>query len=163
MRTRRQTALVALLVGCAACGGGGGGPRRVDVASLGFAFSAPTGTRDVVLAAGEGPEAVPAVYLSTRSLARRGGPACAAGAVGAVSPFPLGRVLVLSLPPDAGEVRTLLAPEEAPGEPLAHLDGDRWLYFTPPPDEPCAGPAADLQDRQTAVLREALRGARPLP
>lgn len=157
------TALV-LLLSAAGCGGlSEPGPRTEVVTELGFSFPAPAGARDVLHVAGEGPEGAPAAYLSTASLARTGGPTCAAGATGAVSPYPLGRVLVAELLPDQAEVRSLLDPEESPGEPLVQL-GSRWLYWLAPPGEPCTrdADAARLQEPQMALVKQALRSATPL-
>lgn len=154
--------LAVLLAGCSS--GAAHSPRTVSLPELGFAFPAPDAARDVVYATGEGPEGKPAAYLSTRSLADEGGPSCRAGATGAVSPWPLGQVVVADETPEQVDEEMREDPEEGLGEYLGQV-GSRYLYYRAPPQEPCSddGSAATLQVTQVAAVKQALRQATPLP
>lgn len=164
-RRGRVLLAVAVLSGCSEQSAPAAPPPgEVVLRELGVAFPTPPELPDVVYVMGEGAEDKPAALLSTRSLADAGGPACAAGATGAVSPYPLGRVIVSDETPDKVERETVADPEDALGEYLAQV-GDRYLYYAPAPDEPCdeRPAAADLQRRQALAVKEALRRATSRP
>lgn len=169
-RTARQQRRGALLVGLpvallTACSSSSPPttPRTVPIPELGLVVPAPGPVADLTYALADGPEGRRVAQLSTRSLASRGGSACAAGATGAVSGYPLGQIAVAVESRDEMQVKDLLDPEESVGDYVAQV-GDRYLYYLSPPEERCAtGDAGRLQRRQEVLVRAALAQARPLP
>jgi len=164
---QRRTALfagvpVALLAACSSSSPPAA-PRTVPIPELGLAVPAPGPVADLTYALADGPEGRRVAQLSTRSLVRKGGGACAAGATGAVSGYPLGQIVVAPESRDEMQVKDLLDPEESVGDYVAQV-GDRYLYYQAPPEERCAaGDAGRLQRRLEDLVRAALARARPLP
>ncbi len=169
-RTARQQRRSALLAGLpiallAACSSPSpsASPRTVPIPELGLAVPAPGPVADLTYVLADGPEGRRVAQLSTRSLARKGGAACAAGATGAVSGYPLGQIAVAVESRDEMQVKDLLDPEESVGDYVGQV-GDRYLYYLAPPEERCAGgDAGRLQRRQEDLVRAALVQAQPLP
>lgn len=107
---------------------------------------------------GLAPEGQLAAFFSTVTLGSVGGPARVAGATGAVSPYPLGRVVLAQETPVEVALETAVNPEETLGEPIGRVAAGH-LYYAAPPEEPCAPEvpaAAELQARQVATVRAAL-------
>lgn len=151
--------------------GQAGAPAPVDEAAplrevlvvpeLGVRLRAPRRARDLVYVMGLAPEGQPAAFFSTAALARAGGPSCAAGATAAVSPYPLGRVVLAQETPVQVRLETAVDPEDSLGEPLGRVAAG-WLYYAPPPEESCnpdAPSAGRMQARQVVLVHEALRRA----
>lgn len=139
-------------------------PRTIRVAELGIRFQLPEQLADLVYVLGDAAEGKRGAFFSTRSLRAAGGPACAAGARGSVTPFPLGLVVTAAEPPAKVQAEQRKNPEAGLGEYVKRV-GDRYLYYRGPPDEPCAAgnsKAAALQRRQTKLLRTALETASPI-
>ncbi len=134
------------------------------VAELGIEFRVPQQLGDLMYVLGDGGEGERGAFFSSRSLRAAGGPGCAAGARGGVSPYPLGLVVVSPEPPAKVRAEQRKNPEAGLGE-FVNRVGDRYLYYRPAPQEPCAAgnrKAAALQRRQAESLRTALDTARPL-
>lgn len=139
-------------------------PPFLAVPELGLQIERPADARDLVYVMGLAPEGQPAAYFSTGTLASLGGPACRAGATAAVSPYPLGRVVLAQETPVEVALETAVNPAESLGEPIGRVTAGH-LYYAPPPVEPCAPEvpsAAELQARQVVALRAALRDATAL-
>ncbi|MDQ6873523.1 MAG: hypothetical protein M3042_00455, partial [Actinomycetota bacterium] len=86
------------------------------VAELGIQFQVPAQLADLVYVLGDGGEGERGAFFSTRSLRAAGGPACAAGARGGVSPYPLGLVVVSPEPPAKVRAEQRKNPEAGLGE-----------------------------------------------
>ena len=123
----------------------------------------PGGLADLTYAMGEAEEGQPAIYFSSRQLEDAGGAACAAGASAAVSPYPLGQVVVADETPEHVREEFRDNPEESIGDFLVKV-GDEWAYYSSPPDEPCYDDpdVTALQRRLTADLKEALATLKPV-
>ena len=153
-----------LLAGCGPTSSRATGPAAdLTVPEVGLRVPAAAGAEDLTYALADGPEGRRVVQLSSRSLTEAGGPACRAGATGAVSPYPLGKVVLADEDPEQ-VVAEALQDEDWPGESLVRV-GDRWLYYREPPPEPCSprAGARSQQARQVAAVRAAPRGAQPAP
>lgn len=152
---------LALLSGCGAAATPAP-PADLAVPEVGLRVPAAPGAGDLVYALADAAEGRRAVQLSSRSLAASGGPACRAGATGAVSPYPLGQVVVADETPEKVAAEGL-QDEDAPGDYVTRV-GDGYLYYRAPPQEPCSADrdAAALQARQVTAVRAALQGAQPL-
>ena len=151
--------LPAVLTGCAR--GGDPAARPVVVEVLDVQFPPPALAPDVVYMIGWGPEDTLAAFFSSASLAEAGGPSCAAGATASVSPYPLGRIVVARESPEQMALETASDPDDGLGEFLVRL-GDRYVYYTAPPEESCRPDdpgVVDLQRRQTEAVKDALRQA----
>jgi len=151
--------LPALLSGCA--GSDEAAPAQVVVEVLDVKFPPPALAPDVVYMIGWGPEDTLAAFFSSTSLSEAGGPACAAGATASVSPYPLGRIVVASESPEQMALEAGGEPEDVLGEFLVRL-GERYVYYTAPPEESCRPDdptVVDLQRRQTTAVKDALRQA----
>lgn len=134
------------------------------VAEMGIQFQVPEKLADLVYAIGDGGEGERGAFFSTRSLRAAGGPACAAGARGSVTPYPLGLVVTSAEPPAKVQAEQRKNPEAGLGEYIKRV-GDRNVYYRGPPEEPCAAgnaKAAALQRRQADLLRTALETASPI-
>jgi hypothetical protein len=139
-------------------------PTTVSISGVGLVVHVPGDLADLTYAVGEAEEGQPAVYFSSRQLQSAGGEACAAGATSAVSPYPLGQVVVADETPADVREEFRDNPEESIGAFLAKV-GDAWAYYSAPPDEPCLDDpdVAALQRRLTAMLRQALSTLEPAP
>jgi hypothetical protein len=154
----------AALLGAAACANGDDAPAAttVTIKEVGLAVRVPGQLADLTYAMGEAEEGQPAVYFSTRRLERAGGPACEAGASAAVSPYPLGQIVVSDETPRHVREEFRDNPEESLGRFLVRA-GDEYVYYSAPPDEPCYVDAdvADLQQRLAGDLKDALASLEP--
>lgn len=154
---------VALCVLAAGCSNGDDAPAEpkagvVAIEEVGLELDVPAELADLTHAMGESEEGQPAVYFSTSSLESAGGTTCAAGAEAAVSPYPLGQVVVSEETPGHVRREARENPEEDLGTFVVRA-GDSYLYYVAPPTEPCVTDnpsAAELQRRQTTLLRSAL-------
>jgi hypothetical protein len=167
-------AIAGLALGCAAllattataCSGSDDspGPTTVMISEVGLQVHVPGELADVTYAMGEAEEGQPAVYFSSGQLERAGGTACAAGATSAVSPYPLGQVVVADETPKHVREEFRDNPEDSIGDLLVKV-GDGWAYYSAPPDEPCYDDpdVASLQRRLTADLKDALASLEPAP
>jgi hypothetical protein len=164
----RAVAAVALgwvvLLAAAGCSGGGDspGPTTVTLSEVGLQVRVPAELADLTYAMGEAEEGQPAVYFSSEKLEQAGGTACAAGATSAVSPYPLGQVVVADETPEHVREEFRDNPEESIGDFLVEV-GDEWAYYSAPPAEPCYDDpeVASMQRRLTADLKEALASLEP--
>jgi hypothetical protein len=162
-RTLGGAALAAgLLLGAAACSSDGdqddaSQPATVTVHEVDLAVDVPGQLSDLTYAMGESEEGQPAVYFSSEHLAEVGGASCEAGATAAVSPYPLGQIVVSEETPQHVRKEARENPEESLGTFVKRV-GDHYLYYLAPPDEPCVADAdaAALQRRLTTDLRAAL-------
>jgi hypothetical protein len=135
-----------------------GGPTYVSIPALGLQLRLPGELADLTYAIGMFEAEQPTLLFSTETLAAIGGESCAAGAGGAVSPYPIGQIVVSTETPDQVRREKKANPAEDPGSFVTAVD-DRYIYYIPPPEEGCApgNPAANaLQDKLTRVLRQAL-------
>jgi hypothetical protein len=151
-------AVLAGTAGCSSADDESAQPATVDFPEVGLRVDVPPEMADLTYAMGTSEEGQPALYFSTRQLASVGGASCSAGARSAVSPYPLGQIVVSDETPE--HVR-----EEARQNPEANLGtfvkqvGEIYLYYVAPPKEPCVtgnSEAAALQRAQTGTLRPAL-------
>jgi hypothetical protein len=154
----------AALLGAAACASGDDSPAAttVTIAEVGLSLRVPGQVADLTYAMGKAEEGQPAVYFSTQELESLGGAACKAGASAAVSPYPLGQIVVSDETPQHVREEFRDNPEESLGEFLVKA-GDQYVYYSAPPDEPCYDnrQAADLQRKLTGELKDALSGLQP--
>lgn len=156
--------LVATLVGAAACSSEDDASAAAQPATIGFPevdleVQVPAGLADLTYAMGEAEEGQPALFFSTEQLASVGGPTCEAGAEAAVSPYPLGQVVVSEETPEHVREEADENPEENLGRFVTQA-GEHYLYYIAPPDESCASgdpAAARLQRDLTAELESALQ------
>jgi hypothetical protein len=167
-------AVAGVALGCAALlattatacskGDDSSGPTTVTISAVGLQVHVPGQLTDLTYAIGEAEEGQPAVYFSSRQLEQAGGPACAAGATAAVSPYPLGQVVVADETPEHVREEFRDNPEESIGDYLVKV-GDEWAYYSAPPREPCYDDpdVASLQRRLTADLKDALASLQPAP
>lgn len=147
---------LALLAGCAINAGAGSSVVRVPEMQL--RLRVPAELSDLEYVVGKAHEGQPAIFFSSQSLREMGGPNCAAGARTAVSPFPLGQLILSDETPEQIREEAADNPAEDLGEFVSRVRGDHYLYYLAPPSEKCAyrqGVGA-LQRRQTALLRSAL-------
>jgi hypothetical protein len=167
MASRRLAAaalFAALLACCASCGeddNAAAVPTSVTFPEVDLQVSVPASLADLTYALGESEEGQPTLYFSSRQLVSAGGASCAAGASAAVSPYPLGQVVVTDETPEHVREETRENPEEGPGSFLNQV-GDQYLYYAAPPAESCATDAAGarLQRHLTTQLRSALETMR---
>jgi hypothetical protein len=163
MASRRLAAAAlcaAVLACCASCGEdsrAAASPTTVTFPDVGLQVRVPASLADLTYAMGESEEGQPTLYFSSKQLVSAGGASCAAGAKAAVSPYPLGQVVVTDETPEHVREETRENPEEGPGRFLKQV-GDGYLYYAAPPAESCANDTAGvhLQRRLTAELRSAL-------
>jgi hypothetical protein len=146
--------------GCSAGDDESAGPQPVTVTlpEVGLEVDVPGQLADLTYSIGESEEGQPALYFSTEHLAAVGGPSCAAGATAAVSPYPLGQIVVSEETPKHVREEARENPEENLGRFVKHV-GDHYLFYVAPPAEPCVSDDADakaLQRELTADLRDAL-------
>ena len=124
----------------------------------------PAALADLTYTVGEFEGKQPTLNFSTERLASAGGPECAAGAVGAVSPYPIGQVVVSTETPGQVRREANQNPEEDLGDFVKRV-GDRYLYYIPPPPEDCTlgdRTAATMQQELTSELRGVLTDMRAL-
>jgi hypothetical protein len=163
MASRALAAAAGALLLTAACSDDDS-PAATDVqiSDAGLVVRVPADLADLTYAMGEAEEGQPAVYFSSRQLVQAGGKACAAGATTAVSPYPLGQVVIADETPEHVREEFRENPEESIGEYLVKV-GDKWAYYSAPPDEPCYDDpdVASLQRRLTAQLKTALSTLEP--
>jgi hypothetical protein len=156
---------VAVCVAAVGCGGDSSpGSATVTIPQVGLTVHVPGSLADLTYALGASEEGQPAVYFSTERLASVGGPSCAAGASAAVSPYPLGQIVVSDETPGHVRREARANPEENLGEFVKRV-GDSFLYYVAPPEEPCVSgdrEAVDLQRTLTAELKDALSTLRPI-
>ncbi len=159
----------ALLAACAGCSAEDDRPAAPQPSTVTFLevdlqVQVPAQLADLTYTLGEAEEGQPALYFSTEQLASVGGPSCAAGAEAAVSPYPLGQVVVSEETPKHVREEAKANPEENLGRFVKQV-GDRYLYYVSPPTESCAGDrnAARLQRDLTVELRSALETLRAAP
>lgn len=122
----------------------------------------PAPLADLTYSIGESEEGQPALYFSTERMASIGGPSCTAGAEAAVSPFPLGQVVVSEETPQQVREEARKNPEENLGHFVKQV-GEQYLYYVSPPTESCVSgdrKAALLQRDLTVKLRPALETMR---
>jgi hypothetical protein len=154
----------AALLAAAGCSAGDDstGPTTVTISQVGLRVHVPGAMADLTYAMGEAEEGQPAIYFSSEQLEQAGGTACAAGATSAVSPYPLGQVVVADETPEHVREEFRDNPEESIGDFLVKV-GDEWAYYSAPPDEPCYDDpdVASLQRRLTADLKQALASLEP--
>jgi hypothetical protein len=152
----------AALLAASACAHGDDSPAAttVPIADVGMSVRVPGELADLTYAMGEAEEGQPAVYFSSARLERLGGAACKAGASAAVSPYPLGQIVVSDETPQHVREEFRDNPEESLGDFLVKA-GDQYVYYSAPPDEPCHPNAADLQRKLTAQLKRALSSLEP--
>lgn len=170
MATRRVAAAVlavVLVTGVVACSSDDDSPAApragtVDFPEVDLEVDVPAGLADLTYAMGESEEGQPALYFSTEELASVGGPTCKAGAEAAVSPYPIGQVVVSEETPEHVHEEAEENPEENLGS-FVKRAGDYYLYYLAPPEESCASDnpeAAELQRELTVELRSALQSMR---
>jgi hypothetical protein len=149
----------AALLGAVGCSNGDDSPEpaTITISEVGLTVRVPGQLADLTYAMGEAEEGQPAIYFSSEQLEQAGGAACAAGASAAVSPYPLGQVVVADETPRHVREEFRDNPEESLGDFLVKV-GDEWAYYSAPPDEPCYDDpdVASLQRRLTADLKDAL-------
>jgi hypothetical protein len=150
--------LLASFVGCAGDDNAATPPASVDFPEVGLAVELPGSLADLTYSVGESEEGQPTLNFSTRQLVAVAGTSCAAGARAAVSPYPLGQVVVTDETPEHVREETRENPEESPGSFLKQVR-TQYLYYAAPPRESCAADArgARLQRRLTVELRWSLR------
>ena len=170
MATRRVAAAVlavALVSGVVACSSDDDAPDAPEPATITFPevdleVDVPARLADLTYAMGESEEGQPALYFSTEELASVGGPTCEAGAEAAVSPYPIGQVVVSEETPEHVREEAKENPEENLGRFVTQA-GDYYLYYLAPPEEDCVSDnpeAAKLQQELTVQLRSALESMR---
>ena len=157
----RAALLGAALLAAAGCSNGDDdspGPATIAIPEVGLAVQVPGSLADLTYAMGEAEEGQPAVYFSTQQLERAGGGACAAGATAAVSPYPLGQIVVADETPEQVREEFRHNPEESIGTFLVQVSDDEYVYYSAPPGEPCYDDpdVASLQRRLTTDLKDAL-------
>jgi hypothetical protein len=167
MATRAVAAVAlgwAALLTVAGCSGGDDYPglTTVRISEVGLQVRVPAELADLTYAMGEAEEGQPAVYFSSEKLEQAGGTACAAGATSAVSPYPLGQVVVADETPEQVREEFRDNPEESIGEFLVKV-GDEWAYYSAPPNEACYDDreVASMQRRLTADFKQALASLEP--
>ena len=128
---------------------------------VGLEITLPSTLSDLTYAMGEAEEGQPAIFFSTQKLASVGGPTCSAGATSAVSPFPLGQIVVADETPEHVREESKDNPSDRLGRFVKQV-GEKYLYYDPPPAERCVSDrkAAQLQREQTAELRPAFASLR---
>jgi hypothetical protein len=134
----------------------------VAITDAGMEVDVPRGLADLTYAMGESEEGQPAVYFSTEELTRIGGPSCAAGATAAVSPYPLGQVVVSDETPEHVREEAKENPQESLGRYIKQVSGT-YLFYIAPPVESCAAGnrrASRLQRQLTVELKPALKTLR---
>jgi hypothetical protein len=139
-------------------------PRVVRIDELDLQLRVPAELADLSYTVGEFERIHPTLNFSTQRLAEAGGPACEAGAEGAVSPYPIGQVIVSTESPREVAEEAEDNPEENLGT-FVRAVGDRYVYYIAPPPEDCTSDdedAAGMQHELTVALREALPTFRPL-
>jgi hypothetical protein len=171
MATRALGALaasIAIATGLTGCGDGDDasnpGPTTVTIAQVGLTMHVPGQLADLTYALGASEEGQPAVYFSTERLASVGGSSCNAGASAAVSPYPLGQIVVSEETPRHVREEARENPEEDLGQFVTRA-GESYLYYVAPPQEPCVigdRAAAALQRELTADLKDALSTLKPV-
>jgi hypothetical protein len=158
------SAAVAALLAAAGCSGDDDTPEptTVTISEVGLQVHVPGELADLTYAMGEAEEGQPAIYFSSGQLEQAGGTACSAGASAAVSPYPLGQVVVADETPRHVREEFRENPEESIGDFLVTV-GDEWAYYSAPPDEPCYDDpdVASMQRRLTAQLKDALASLEP--
>jgi hypothetical protein len=137
-------------------------PASISFPEVGLRLNVPGELADLTYALGKSEEGQPALYFSTKQLVALGGKACAAGAKSAVSPYPLGQVVLSDETPEHVRKEAHDNPEEDLGEFVTKA-GEHYLYYVGPPAEPCSDVAAAtaLQRRLTTGLRTALHTLEP--
>jgi hypothetical protein len=133
-------------------------PATITFPEVGLEVDVPASLADLTYSMGESEEGQPAVYFSSEQLASVGGPSCAAGASAAVSPYPLGQIVVSEETPAHVRKEARENPEENLGAFVKRV-GDTYLYYLAPPAEPCVADvetAARLQRQLTVDLKDAL-------
>jgi len=139
-------------------------PGIVRFEEVDLQLRVPAELADLTYSVGEFEGSQPTLDFSTERLAEAGGPTCAAGATAAVSPYPIGQVIVSTETPRQIREEAAENPEEGLGTFVRKV-GDRYLYYVAPPAEGCTTEgkaAAELQQELTVALREAVRGMRPM-
>jgi len=135
-----------------------GPPTQVTIPALDLRLPVPGELADLTYEIGMFEAEQPTLLMSTETLTAVGGDSCAAGARGAVSPYPIGQVVISTETPQQVRREAQANPAEDPGRFVKSL-GDRYLYYIAPPEEGCAAgnqAAQDMQDKLTRLLREAL-------
>ena len=150
--------LLLTVVGCSA-DAEPDAPQATSISfpDVGLQVHVPGKLADLTYDTGKSEEGQPTLYFSTKKLVSLGGEACAAGAKSAVSPYPLGQVVLSEETPEHVREEARENPEEDLGA-FVKKAGDHYLYYIEPPAEPCSEVAAAtrLQREQTADLRTAL-------
>jgi hypothetical protein len=163
MATRPVAAALSALVlaACVGCSSGdptgSPGPSTVAFPEVHLEVTVPAGLSDLTYFVGASEEGQPALYFSTKKMASVGGPSCAAGAQAAVSPYPLGQIVVSEETPQHVRNEARENPDDALGRFVKRV-GEQYLYYLPPPRESCVSnpKAATLQRSLTVELRPAL-------
>jgi len=167
-------AVVVVLLPLLGCQGGGdldrtgsgrtlpaGPPAQVTIPALDLQLRLPGELADLTYEIGMFEAEQPTLLFSTETLAAVGGDSCAAGARGAVSPYPIGQIVISTETPGQVRREAQANPAEDPGSFVKAL-GDRYLYYIAPPAEGCAAgntTVDTMQDKLTRLLREALPSA----
>ena len=166
MATARTVAAIAAVLALAATACGGDDkdaapqPTTVSFPEVGLQLHVPAELADLTYEIGKSEEGQPTLLFSSKQMETVGGPSCAAGAESAVSPYPLGQIVVSEETPEHVREEAKENPEEHLGTFVAHA-GDHYLFYIAPPDEPCVSDDADaasLQLELTARLKSALKG-----
>ena len=135
----------------------------MTISEVGLHVHVPGELADLTYAMGEAEEGQPADLLLQRAArgCRRRRMRCRCAA--AVSPYPLGQVVVADETPEHVREEFRDNPEESIGDFLVKV-GDEWAYYSSPPDEPCYDDpeVSALQRRLTADLKEALSTLKPV-
>ncbi len=137
-------------------------PSTISFPEVDLELPVPAELSDLTYAMGEAEEGQPALYFSTESLASAGGPTCEAGAEAAVSPYPIGQVVVSEETPEHVKEEAAENPEENLGRFITQV-GEHYLYYIAPPEESCVTgdkEAAELQRDLTTELHTTLKDMR---
>jgi hypothetical protein len=152
------TAALVLLVTSAGCSDGKPKPATIKFSEVSLQLTVPAELSDLTYAVGKSEEGQPTLLFSTKHLTTVGGPSCAAGATSAVSPDPLGQIVVSEETPQHVREEAADNPEEDLGAFVKHI-GEDYLYYISPPRESCVdgdAKVAKLQHHLTSALKSAL-------
>jgi hypothetical protein len=155
-----------LLLGCFGCSSGDDSPAStastVAFPEVDLEITVPSELEDLTYAIGKSEEGQPALYFSSAQMASVGGPSCAAGAQAAVSPYPLGQIVISEETPEHVREEARENPDDTLGHFVKQVGG-QYLYYLAPPEESCTSgrKAATMQHNLTVKLRSALGTLHP--